>query len=94
MPGGSSYSELDGRRALVTGGAHGIGRAIAAALTRSGVRVAVADIDHEAGRRTAQELGAVAVVVDVRERASVERAFAEALERLGGCDILSANAGV
>jgi meso-butanediol dehydrogenase / (S,S)-butanediol dehydrogenase / diacetyl reductase len=94
MPGGSSYSELDGRRALVTGGAHGIGRAIAAALTRSGVRVAVADIDHEAGRRTAQELGAVAVVVDVRERASVERAFAEALERLGGCDILIANAGV
>ena len=94
MPGGSSYSELDGRRALVTGGAHGIGRAIAAALARSGVRVAVADIDAEAARRTAQEIGAVAVVVDVRERASVERAFAEALERLGGCDILIANAGV
>ena len=88
------YSELSGRRAFVTGGAQGIGRAIAAALGRSGVKVAIADIDGEAGRRTAHEIGAVAVEVDVRERASVERAFAEALTQLGGCDILIANAGV
>ena len=96
MPGGSPYSELNGRRAFVTGGAHGIGSAIAAALARSGVKVAIADIDGEAGRRTAREigLGAVAVEVDVRERASVERAFGEALTHLGGCDILIANAGV
>jgi meso-butanediol dehydrogenase / (S,S)-butanediol dehydrogenase / diacetyl reductase len=93
---GSPYSELDGRRAFVTGGAHGIGRAIAAALARSGVRIAIADIDGAAGRRAAEEigLGAVAVEVDVRERVSVERAFAEALEQLGGCDLLIANAGV
>jgi meso-butanediol dehydrogenase / (S,S)-butanediol dehydrogenase / diacetyl reductase len=92
----SPYSELNGRRAFVTGGAHGIGRAIAAALARSGVRIAIADIDGEAGRRTAHEigLGSVAVEVDVRERASVERAFGEALTHLGGCDILIANAGV
>jgi meso-butanediol dehydrogenase / (S,S)-butanediol dehydrogenase / diacetyl reductase len=93
---GSPYSELEGRRAFVTGGAQGIGRAIAAALVRSGVRPAVADIDVEAGRRTADEIGggAVAVEVDVRQRASVERAFNEALARLGGCEILIANAGV
>jgi meso-butanediol dehydrogenase/(S,S)-butanediol dehydrogenase/diacetyl reductase len=93
---GSPYSELSGRRAFVTGGAHGIGRAIAAALTRSGVKVAIADIDVETARRTAHEIGAgsVAVEVDVRERPSVERAFAEALRHLGGCDILIANAGV
>ena len=92
----SPYSELSGRRAFVTGGANGIGRAIAAALTRSGVRAAIADIDGQAAQRTAKEIGenAVAVEIDVRERASVERAFSEALELLGGCDICIANAGV
>jgi meso-butanediol dehydrogenase / (S,S)-butanediol dehydrogenase / diacetyl reductase len=97
MPAVSSpYPELSGKCAFVTGGAHGIGRAIAAALTRSGVNVVIADIDGEAGRRTAHEIGAgsVAVEIDVRERASVERAFGEALKHLGGCDICIANAGV
>jgi meso-butanediol dehydrogenase / (S,S)-butanediol dehydrogenase / diacetyl reductase len=90
------YSELIGKRAFVTGGAQGIGRAIAAALARGGVRAAIADIDVEAGRRTASEIGggSIAVAADVRERASVERAFNEALEQLGGCEILIANAGV
>ena len=80
-----------GKRAFVTGGAQGIGRAIAAALAGRGVKPAIADIDVEAARRTADEIGggAVAVEVDVRERASVERAFGESLERLGGCEILS-----
>jgi meso-butanediol dehydrogenase / (S,S)-butanediol dehydrogenase / diacetyl reductase len=97
MPGaGPPYSELSGRRAFVTGGAQGIGRAIAAALARCGVKPAIADIDVETARRTAAEIGggAVAVHVDVRERASLERAFGEALAELGGCDILIANAGV
>ena len=97
MPAASPpYSELMGKRAFVTGGAQGIGRAIAAALARRGVTSAIADIDVEAARRAAHEIGggAVAVAVDVRERASVERAFGESLEHLGGCDILVANAGV
>jgi NAD(P)-dependent dehydrogenase (short-subunit alcohol dehydrogenase family) len=90
------YSELAGKRAFVTGGAHGIGRAIAAALSARGVGVAIADVDLEAARRAAGEIGAgaVALEVDVRERASVERAFANALGALGGCEILIANAGV
>jgi meso-butanediol dehydrogenase/(S,S)-butanediol dehydrogenase/diacetyl reductase len=90
----SSYSELNGKRAFVTGGAQGIGRAIAHALARSGVKVAIADIDGQAAQRTAEEIGenAISVEIDVRERASVERAFGEAL--LGGCDICIANAGV
>ena len=93
---GSPYSDLVGKRAFVTGGAQGIGRAIAIALVGRGVRVAIADIDVEGGRRTAQETGggSIAVEVDVRERASVEDAFAEAVRRLGGCEILIANAGV
>jgi meso-butanediol dehydrogenase/(S,S)-butanediol dehydrogenase/diacetyl reductase len=92
----SSYSELNGKRAFVTGGAQGIGRAIAHALARSGVKVAIADIDGQAAQRTAQEIGenAVAVEIDVRERASVERAFGEALKLSGGCNICIANAGV
>ena len=96
MPVDSPYAELNGKRAFVTGGANGIGRAIAQALARSGVKVAIADIDGETAERTAKEIGAgsVAVEIDVRERASVERAFGEALKLLGGCDICIANAGV
>src|SRR5271169_2237196 len=89
---GPLYSELVGKRAFVTGGAQGIGRAIAAALVRCGVKPAIADIDVEAARRAAHEIGggAVAVEADVRERTSVERGFGESLARLGGCDILIA----
>jgi meso-butanediol dehydrogenase / (S,S)-butanediol dehydrogenase / diacetyl reductase len=96
MPGGLPYSELSGKRAFVTGGAHGIGRAIATALAQNGVRIAIGDIDGKAARQTAHEIGAdaVSVEVDVRERTSVERAFGEALKQLGGCDICIANAGV
>jgi len=88
------YSDLAGRMAFVTGGAQGIGRAIAAALTRRGVRVAIADIDLASARAAAAEIGAIAVEVDVRDRASVEAAFGQALDGLGGCEILIANAGV
>jgi meso-butanediol dehydrogenase / (S,S)-butanediol dehydrogenase / diacetyl reductase len=89
-------AEFAGKRALVTGGATGIGRATATALAIHGVRVAIADIDLEGARRSAAALGAgaVGVAIDVRERASVQRAFEETLAALGGCDILIANAGV
>src|SRR5271154_6005156 len=93
---GTLYSELRGKRAFVTGGAQGIGRAIAHALARSGVKVAIADVDGQAAQGTAKEIGenAISVEIDVRERASVERAFGEALKLLGDCDICIANAGV
>ena len=90
------YPELSGRLAFVTGAATGIGRAIAAALARQGARVAIGDINLAAAEDAASAIGggAVAVEVDVRRRASVEAAFARVLERLGGCDLLVANAGV
>jgi meso-butanediol dehydrogenase / (S,S)-butanediol dehydrogenase / diacetyl reductase len=89
-------ADFAGKRALVTGAASGIGRAAAAALAARGAQVAVADIDIAGARRTAAAIGsaAVPVAIDVRERASVQRAFDETLAALGGCDILIANAGV
>lgn len=90
------YPDLKGRRAIVTGGAAGIGLAIATALDAQGVRVVIADIDGAAAEAAAATLGgrAAAVAIDVRKRASVETAFAEAEAILGGYDILIANAGV
>lgn len=88
-------SDIAGQRAIVTGGATGIGRAIVAALIRHGASVVIADVDGAGAQRTAAELGAAgAVSMDVRRRDSVEEGFAAALERLGGCEILCANAGV
>jgi meso-butanediol dehydrogenase / (S,S)-butanediol dehydrogenase / diacetyl reductase len=88
--------DLSGRRAMVTGGARGIGAAIVRALARAGVRVAIADLDLAAAQHLADELGdgAAAVAIDVRDRASTERAFQSAIDHLGALDILAANAGV
>lgn len=88
-------TDLSGKRAVVTGSATGIGRAIARALTRHGVRVAVADLNLAAAKKVASELpGAVPVEVDVTRRASVEQALRQAADHLGGYDIVAANAGV
>lgn len=88
-------ADISGKRAVVTGGANGIGRAIVAALTRHGASVVIADLDGAAAERVAKDIGAAgAVAMDVRSRVSVEAGFAQAVERLGGCDILCANAGV
>ncbi|MBB4123353.1 SDR family NAD(P)-dependent oxidoreductase [Martelella radicis] len=88
------FPELEGRKAVVTGGAGGIGRAIVEALRRQKVSVALCDIDPDAAGKTAAETGSVAITIDVRKRESVEKAFAEAEEKLGGFDMLFANAGV
>lgn len=90
------YPELKGKRAFVTGGAVGIGKAIATALARQGVRVAIADLDADGAKLAAEALGggAVGVQIDVRERVAVEAAWNEALAQMGGCEILVANAGV
>ncbi len=95
-PANPKFPELAGARAIVTGGATGIGRAIAAALSRQEVRVAIGDIDQKAAERAADELGggAVAFAVDVRQRESVQAGFDGVARMFGGYDILVANAGV
>jgi 3-oxoacyl-[acyl-carrier protein] reductase len=90
---------LEGRVALVTGGAHGIGAGISDVLAGEGALVAVADIDLSAAERLAGELmeagrKAVAVGVDVVERDSADAMAAAVVERWGRIDILAANAGI
>jgi meso-butanediol dehydrogenase/(S,S)-butanediol dehydrogenase/diacetyl reductase len=92
--GEARFPELAGAKAVVTGGATGIGKAIAAALSRQSARVAIADVDLARAEATAQEVGGFAVEIDVRKRASVETALAAAEARMGGFDLLIANAGV
>jgi NAD(P)-dependent dehydrogenase (short-subunit alcohol dehydrogenase family) len=88
-------SELAGRRVLITGAARGIGAATARRLHSRGARLAVAGIEREQLEQVAHECGdAPALACDVRDRVQVEGAVAAAVERLGGLDVVMANAGV
>jgi 2-dehydro-3-deoxy-L-rhamnonate dehydrogenase (NAD+) len=90
--------DLTGRRAVVTGGAQGIGRAIAERLLRSGARVSLWDCDAATLRETAGELAALGDIhtatVDVVNAEQVDAAGAATVARFGGIDILVANAGI
>ena len=82
---------LDGRRALVTGGASGIGEATCRVLTAAGAFVTIADIDRPRAEALAAELpGASALILDIADEAAVNRAFAS----LAALDILINNAGI
>ena len=94
-----SVYDLNGRKALVTGGARGLGEGMAQALARAGAAVVVGDIREDLGKECADALrasGAAAdfVPLDVTSEQSWERAVPEAISRLGGLDILVNNAGV
>jgi 3-oxoacyl-[acyl-carrier protein] reductase len=90
--------DLDGRRAVVTGGAQGIGRAVAERLLASGAAVALWDRDQALVDATRAELasqGTVqALAVDVTDLAAVESATTATRQTLGGIDILINNAGI
>ena len=86
---------LQGKRALITGAARGIGLAFAEAYTREGARVAIADINIERAREAAKSLqGAMADEMDVTRQGSIETAVAEVEGSLGGIDILVNNAAL
>lgn len=91
-------STLAGRKALVTGGAQGIGAAIAEALAKAGAAVMIGDIQKEKGAETAKALGnhgkIASVALDVTDDASWESAVKATVGELGGFDILINNAGV
>ena len=89
---------IDKKVALVTGGAQGIGRAIASLLLERGWRVAIVDSDREAALETERELGAgddlVTLVGNVAEEEAVQRSLREAGARFGRLDGLVNNAGI
>jgi NAD(P)-dependent dehydrogenase (short-subunit alcohol dehydrogenase family) len=87
---------LAGETAAITGGGRGIGRATAAAFLRRGMKVAIGDVDLEAARQTASELGpsAVGLPLDVTDRDSFSSFLDGAEEQLGPLDVLVNNAGI
>jgi 3-oxoacyl-[acyl-carrier protein] reductase len=85
---------LAGRRAVVTGGARGIGAAIARCYVAQGARVALLDLDGDRLATTAADLDAVAVPADLADPGAAVTAVHTAIEALGGVDILVNNAGI
>jgi 3-oxoacyl-[acyl-carrier protein] reductase len=91
--------KLEGKVALVTGAAQGIGKAVALLLARNGANIVVSDINLEKAEDTAKEIksigpDAIAVKVDVVNLSDVERMVAAILEKFGKIDILVNNAGI
>jgi len=90
--------QLDGKVAVVTGGAQGIGRAIVETYLAEGARVVIIDRNQEQSAKTVSELSGLgpveAVNLDVRDWSGVATAFAEIAQRLGSVDVCVNNAGV
>jgi NAD(P)-dependent dehydrogenase (short-subunit alcohol dehydrogenase family) len=90
----SGLPELDGKVAVVTGGASGIGKGIATQLAAEGMRVIVADVERDALEATAGEIGAIAVPVDVSDLDSVQALARAAQELYGTVHVVCNNAGI
>jgi NAD(P)-dependent dehydrogenase (short-subunit alcohol dehydrogenase family) len=90
----SALADLQGKVAVVTGGASGIGKGIAEALRNEGAQVVIADIEQGALDATAEELGATGIRTDVSKSESVEALAKEVVERFGTAHVLVNNAGI
>jgi len=86
--------DLTNAVAMVTGGAHGIGRALCRALHKAGARVAVADLDFASARGVAAEIGGLALKVDVANEQEIVGAVEHAESELGPVGLFVSNAGV
>jgi len=92
----SSCYTLNGKVALVTGGARGIGFATAKELVARGAKVIVLDLHEDAVQQAAAQLGgdALGIAGDVTDRDAMDDVVATAVERFGGLDVIVANAGI
>jgi 3-oxoacyl-[acyl-carrier protein] reductase len=96
------FTSIAGRAVVVTGGTRGIGKGIASVFARNGARVLISGRDSDVARAAAEELDALAadpgevsfIQADVSSREDCRRMAANAIERLGGIDVLCANAGI
>lgn len=86
--------KLQDRIAIVTGGGSGIGRACAELFAGEGAKVVIADIDEQAGRTAAADVGGLYLQVDVSDPSSVEAMIKTTVEKFGRVDILMNNAGI
>lgn len=88
--------DVNGKVALITGGARGIGYETARQLHQRGASVALLDVDADEVREASERLGerAIGIVADVTDAGAMRAAVAETVERFGGLDIAMANAGI
>lgn len=92
--------KLEGKSAVITGAASGIGRDIALVYAAAGCKVAIADLDKQAADATARDIAsrgggrAIGVAMDVADEGAVDSGVAAAVEAFGGVDILVSNAGI
>ncbi|TCC64362.1 3-oxoacyl-ACP reductase [Kribbella pittospori] len=90
----SHAHRLQGRVAVVTGGASGIGLATVRRLAAEGAEVVIGDVDAAAGKAAADEVGGLFVATDVTDQAAVENLFRQAYDTYGSVDIAFNNAGI
>ncbi len=85
---------MRGKIAIVTGAAQGFGEGIARCLANEGANIVVADLNEEAGRKTAESLNAIFVKTNVAEPESLANLMLETVKEFGGLDLFVSNAGV
>jgi NAD(P)-dependent dehydrogenase (short-subunit alcohol dehydrogenase family) len=89
-----AQGRIEGRVAVVTGGASGIGKATAELFAQEGAKVVIGDLQASAGEEIAKSIGGTFIATDVGDPKAVERLVRAACDKFGGLDIMFNNAGI